>query len=182
MTIHITYNSEGLVLAFGTSPVRIDNCDTLELDIDPRHPLLQPDSNMMYLVKDGELIQAPQHSLDSAKTQKLEEMRQRCQDAITAGFDHLIEGVTYHFSLDTEAQQNFTSTYQLMRDGLVDEVPWTVTVDGEYTRILVTKEIMEELAVAILHHKTGNISKFRDFLTIQIEDAQTLEEVTAIQW
>lgn len=182
MNIHVTHNSEGLILAFGTSPVSIDGCTTSEFFVNHNHPLLQESNMTLYRVVAGELVEAPQESLTSAKAYKLEEVRQRCQDVIIAGFDHVIDGITYHFSLDTEAQQNFTSTYQLMRDGLVNEVPWTVTVDGEYTRIVITKDIMEELAVAILNHKTSNIAKFRDVLSILIEGAQTLEEVTAIQW
>ncbi|MNC82499.1 hypothetical protein D3C75_1360350 [compost metagenome] len=59
---------------------------------------------------------------------------------------------------------------------------WTVKKDGEYARIPITKDIMDELSIAILEHKSNNVSKYRDFLMVIVNSATTIEEINSITW
>jgi hypothetical protein len=120
--------------------------------------------------------------LEDYKKSKAEELSKACQQSIYNGFEYEINGVTYHFSYDTEAQLNFQGVERLFAQGIVEEVMWTVKKDGQYMRIPITKEILDELALVMLNHKNANISKYRDVLMPMVESAQTIEEVEAITW
>jgi hypothetical protein len=121
----------------------------------------------------------------TTKAKKDAELNKACQDAILAGFTHEINGVVYWFSYDYEAQGNFRDARDILKDNIVTEVPWTVrigSVDGEYTRIPVTLEIMNELTLKIMEHKMSNIGKYRDFLMPIVNAEQDVDEVRKITW
>lgn len=123
--------------------------------------------------------------LKSAQMQKDEELNQACQDSILAGFTHVINGQTYWFSYDYEAQGNFRDAKEILSDGVVLAVPWTVRIggkDGEYSRIEINLEQIKELALVIMEHKLNNISKYRDFLLPIVTGAETPEEVQEVKW
>jgi hypothetical protein len=120
--------------------------------------------------------------LQDAKRRKDSELNSMCQQTIMAGFDHTIEGVVYHFSLDIEAQLNFHGTERLFEKGEIQSIGWTVQRDGNYERIAIDKPLMDELSGIILLHKDANISKYRDVLMKLVEAATTVEEVEAIHW
>jgi hypothetical protein len=110
------------------------------------------------------------------------ELNELCRQSILAGFTHTIDGIEYQFSYDSEAQQNFTDAMTALGQGLIQSIGWTVKKEGEYTRIQITPEIMNELKIVILMHKDSNISKYRDVLMKAVTEAQTVEEVRAVSW
>jgi hypothetical protein len=120
--------------------------------------------------------------LNHVKSRKDEELNKDCKESILKGFTHTIEGVEYFFSFDPEAQSNFQGVERLFDKGLVTEVTWTVRKSEEYKRIIITKEVMDELTIKILQHKNGNISKYRDYLLPLVHQATTVEEVEGISW
>jgi hypothetical protein len=126
-----------------------------------------------------------QEHLKQAKDAKDKELNLACQQSILSGFTHVIGGITYWFSYDYEAQGNFRDGRDILKDGILPEVPWTVRVggkDGEYDRIQVNMEIMNELTLAIMNHKMGNIGEYRDVLMPRVKMATTIQEVEAVTW
>ena len=123
--------------------------------------------------------------LEEAKKSKDEELNQACQAAILSGFMHEINGQAYWFSYDYEAQGNFRDGRDILKDGIVTEVPWTVRIggkNGEYTRIPITLEDMNELTLTIMNHKMNHIGKYRDFLMPLVDGAITVDEIEEITW
>ncbi len=181
MNYYFCYNKDsGEILAYSENKINMSNSESIELEMETNHPFfLEPN---YYLIKDGGLVRNFEYMLSLAKERKLSELQRECQKTIEAGFNYNYEGVDYWFSLDAEAQSNFISTYQIMRDGIISEVPWTVKVNNEYARLVVNVEMMKDLTLLILQHKTNNISKFRDILSPLVEGATSLEEVNSIKW
>lgn len=120
--------------------------------------------------------------LDEEKRQKDQELNEATNAAIAAGFDHTINGVTYHFSFDTEAQLNYQGAERLLSKGTLTSIDFTVFRDGTYERIPITAEEMEKISIAILMHKNRNIVKYRELLLPLVYEAKTVEEVRAITW
>jgi hypothetical protein len=110
------------------------------------------------------------------------ELNKACEQSILAGFTHTIDGVEYQFSYDMQAQTNFGDSRALLNDGVISQVPWTVKQDGKYTRISITKEIMDALTLTILMHKTNYISRYRDELLPRVTNAKTVAEIKAVTW
>lgn len=123
-----------------------------------------------------------EYVLDEARKSKDEELNLECKKAILYGFTHTIDGIEYHFSYDAEAQQNFSDAITAFRDGLIKSLGWTVRVNGEYSRIQITPEIMDELKIVILMHKDSHISRYRDELMPLVNEAQTVEEIEQVRW
>ena len=165
------------ILSWNSAPVS-DN--SIEVEVDPGHELVR--NPLKFIYRDGELIEDLTYLLEEVKQAKLDELNAACQQAILDGFTHEIDGKLYHFSFDVEAQFNFHASQTLFANGVIEDIVWTAKLDGEYVRIIITKEIMDELTVAILRHKNGYISKYRDFLAPLVQDATTIEEVNSIQW
>lgn len=123
--------------------------------------------------------------LTQAKKSKDNELNTDCSNAILEGFEHTINGMLYWFSYDSEAQGNFRDAKDVLRDGIVTEIMWTVReggINGPYTRIPVNNTIMSDLTLVIMQHKNGKISRYRDELLPQVYNATTLAEVSAITW
>lgn len=180
MIIYVVIDDLHRIVALSESQVSMPNHETHKIEIESDHPVLVNSEG--YCLENGSLILNRELELAKAKETKIEELRLACQHEIERGFDYRYGQTLYHFSLDSEAQFNFNSTYQLMNDNLVEKVAWTVTVDGVYTRLEVDKDMMKELSLLILQHKTTNISKLRDVLTVQIQQATTVQQVEGIRW
>lgn len=180
MFIYVVIDELQRIVAMSESQISMPNYETHRIEIESDHPVLTNSEG--YCLIDGSLILNKELELAKAKDNKVEELRLACQVAIEKGFDYRYGQTLYHFSLDSEAQFNFNSTYQLMNDNLVEKVAWTVTVDDVYTRLEVDKDMMKELSLLILQHKTTNISKLRDVLTVRIQNATTVSEVESIRW
>lgn len=154
--------------------------DCIELDIDEGHDFFM--STGSYIYSDESLIKDSSYSLRLLKDSKINELNSECNKAILNGFKHEINGELYHFSFDSEAQLNFQGAERILSQGLINEIMWTVKKDGKYMRIPINKSVMDELTLAILMHKDGNISKYRDYLVPSVEQAQTSEEINNIKW
>lgn len=178
MVIFISVDENNVLTGWGSSK-SIDS--EVEVELIESHPLFYTHPRL-FIYQDGQVILSSELQLSNAKSKKDIELNQACQGAILAGFFHTINEVDYWFSYDKEAQGNFSDAQSLLSDDLVEEIIWTVKQDGVYTRIPITKDIMQELKMVILRHKTGNISKYRDVLMKVVNEAQTVEEVEAVSW
>lgn len=176
MRVYIVCDSEKRVLHASTSPFAEEY---QEIEVDNYEVFESPD---LFIYKDGTLEKDETKQLEKRKLAKDQELNQACNDAIMAGFDHVIDGLEYHFSFDTEAQLNFQGIRPLLAEGIVTQVDWTVSRDGAYHRIPVDKKLMDELTVAILMHKDGNVRKYRNVLLPKVYEATTIEEVDKINW
>jgi len=176
MRVYIICDDEKRVLHVSTSPFA-DKYH--EVEVDGYEIFDTPD---LFVYEEGALKKDETKQLEKRKIAKDQELNQSCNDAIMAGFDHVIDGVSYHFSFDTEAQLNFQGIRPLLAEGIISQVDWTVSKDGIYHRIPVNKKLMDELTVAILMHKDGNVRKYRNVLLPKVYEATTIEEVDEISW
>ncbi len=178
MKLYIICNTDNSVLHIGTSPIG-DNPIEIEVDASNQDVLFNPS---IYKFIDGQLIKDESGELLSAQKQKDAELNDSCRQAILGGFNHVINGIEYHFSFDTEAQLNFQGSRSLLEGGIVQTIDWTVQRDGVYDRIPVDKALMDELSMVILNHKDGNVRKYRNQLLPLVYEATTVDDVRAITW
>lgn len=121
--------------------------------------------------------------LQAAKEQKEAELNERCSEEILDMFTVQIDGVTYWFSNDREAQANFDKADRAFDKGRIQEIPWTAyDKTGAVVRLLLNPINFEPVYMAHLGHIQNNISKFRDTLMAQVDAAQSPEEVELVQW
>jgi hypothetical protein len=182
MDIYVLVSEEGSVEGWSSTPSGAEH--EIMLTVEKDHEFFSAPF-VYYKVVDNELVYSKGLELQDAKKSKDDELNIACQEAILAGFTHVINDKTYWFSYDYEAQGNFRDAKEVLSDGLVPEIPWTVregSKDGPYTRILVNLDIIRELSLVILQHKTEKIAKYRDFLLPIVEDATTVEEVFSVNW
>ncbi|MGD1416546.1 hypothetical protein [Bacillus stercoris] len=180
MLINICYNPETFaVQGWSTTPFGENNA---EVDVSEDHGVFRDPFQYKYV--EGQLVIDNEFALNRAKKIKDRELNEACQKTILNGFDHVINGTSYHFSFDTEAQLNFQGAERVFSRNLVESIDWTVknNTTGLYERIPITDTIMDELSVVILQHKSDNVSRYRDVLYKQLENAITVEEVEAIRW
>lgn len=177
-TIYLLLNKDNVVQGWADSRGMEQE---VEVEVHESHPLFYS-LPRLFIYKDGQVLLSQDIILQNAKDKKDAELNKACQDSILAGFSHTIEGVEYWFSYDKEAQQNFTDAQTVLSDGLMTEIAWTVKKDEEYTRITISKAVMDELKIVILLHKTNNISRYRDELMPLVESATSIEEVEKITW
>ena len=178
MIIYVDLNEKNQVRSWGTS--RLTDTD-IEVEIEDNHSIFEYAPHF-FTLRDGKLIKDDSIVLERAKATKIKELSAACEQSIFDGFTHEVNGIPYHFSFDVEAQFNFHATQTLFNSGMIKDIMWTVKKDDEYTRIQIDKAIMDQLTLAILQHKNGNISKFRDFLEPLVQSATTIEEVNSIKW
>jgi hypothetical protein len=156
----------------------------IEVEVADDHPILHTLPRLFKYI-DGQVIKDEDIVLSRRKASKNVELNKACNADILAGFSHEINGNTYWFSYDMEAQGNFRDGKEVLRDGLVPALPWTVReggVNGPYTRIDIDYATMQQLAIVIMNHKVSKISKYRDSLMPLVTAASTPEEVDAITW
>ena len=177
MKIHVTCR-DNVVTNVSTTPLG----GSMEVEIDDKEvDAIFTTPHIFYC--DGEtVVRNEELVVEAAKVIQRDFLDAACNAAILSGFDHTIDGVTYHFSFDMEAQFNFQGVLPLFDKGIIDSIMWTVKLDGEHVRIPITKKIMDELSLVILRHKDSNVSRFRDFLLPLLDKATKLEEVRAINW
>jgi YHS domain-containing protein len=126
--------------------------------------------------------------LDNRKKTKIEELDKACSETILGRFAADINGVTYYFSNDAEAQSNFKDTKILFSDGTIDAilgglVTWTCyDVNGNVMRVQLNKTQFDNVFIARVKHQNDNVSKFRDTLQPQVENATTVEQIELITW
>jgi hypothetical protein len=121
--------------------------------------------------------------LRKVKDRKIDELNRESRNAILHGFTHVVNGVEYHFNYAETDQINFGDSQAILKDNIIPQIPWTVyTKDGQVARIIIDKALMDELTIAIMQHKNGKISHFRDVLLPLVENATTIAEVEAVKW
>lgn len=174
--------SDGIVLSLSTNPL-IPNDDEVGLvdflEVEREFGELSEKITDLK-VENEKLVEVV--NLDYYKTIKDKELNDACNKSIQSGFDHEINGMTYHFSFDTEAQLNYQGADRLLSSGMVETIDFTVFVDGGYERISVNNQEMQGITLAVLKHKASNISKYRDTLMPIVKNATTKEEILAVKW
>lgn len=120
--------------------------------------------------------------LSQLKEPKKEQLERDCQGKIVKGFSFIIKQINYHFSYDQETQLNFQDTYNLFQNNLLEEIGWTARLNEKKVRIQLTKKNFFELYTASIKHKNECLNYLYDDLFVQLEKAETKEEIDLIEW
>lgn len=121
--------------------------------------------------------------LQMAKEEKELELNRNCSQEILSMFTAEVDGVTYYFSNDREAQSNFDKADRAFDKGRIAEIPWTAyDAVGEVVRLILNPANFEPVYMAHLGHIQYNISYFRDNLMAKVHAATNIEEVKAVVW
>lgn len=124
--------------------------------------------------------------LDDDKREKRNELDIACKQAILGRFIAEVNGVTYSFSNDTEAQSNFADAKASWMDGDLlpeDSLPWTAyDTDGNVVRLLLNKAQFDPVNRARMQWKLNNIAKFRDIRMPLVDGATSRAELDDIIW
>jgi hypothetical protein len=182
ITIYISVREDGKLNGWSSSR---STDSEIEIQINEDHEILGLRSNpRMFHYSDGVLTKDASMQLEKVKRLKDVELNQACNSSILGGFIYNVNGIDYKFSFDTEAQLNFQGAERLFGNGMIQEVPWTVTnvATGLKERVMINKDMMNQISLLILQHKTGNIAKYRDVLSVQLKNATTIEEINSISW
>lgn len=120
--------------------------------------------------------------LEQAKISKIQELEEACSSTLVGYFTVEINGQSYSFSADAEAQMNFERVDRAFEKSRITDYTWTCYLDGELTRLNLNAETFETVYFAYLNHISSNIEKLRDFLSPLVKGATSIEEVKSIQW
>lgn len=125
-------------------------------------------------------LMTPIEELRKAKMAALDEM---CSLTIINGFDHDINGVSYHFSCSLPAQANFTGAEGRFARGKITEVEWTVVnnVTGKEERIVLDQLTFEPIADKVFDLVDTSVKKLRNTLQPQVEVA-SVDNIDSIVW
>lgn len=176
--VFIEIDKDNRITGFSSSPMNDEN---IEVDLDETHELFHYQKRFM-LNELGEVVVDDRPQLAEAIAQKDAELSKACQDSILDGFTHRINGELYHFSFDFESQLNFQGAEKILSSGMFQSINWTVRHNGEYKRIAITKEIMQQLTFVILIHKDSNITRYREKLMPLVHEAKTEAEIETVHW
>lgn len=121
-------------------------------------------------------------TLDELKELKIGQLKYLCEQDILAGFDFTINGILYHFSFDVEAQMNFNGANSLFVEGLITEVEWTVTNNGQYERIILDKPTFDQIKLVAFNEKNNKIKRLRNDILPLVEVAESKSDVEVIVW
>lgn len=119
---------------------------------------------------------------EEEKWSKKEVLSKECHDSIVNGFDYAINGISYRFSYDMEAQTNFQEAYQLFQNNVIEEIKWSAKLDGKSVRLTFNKFDFEKLFYESVKHKHSMISKLKDEIEPALSTASTKEELDVISW
>lgn len=126
--------------------------------------------------------------LDEVKERKDLELNAACEQAIFGRFSAQVDGITYYFSNDSNAQSNFKDAKSSFDDGTVDvymngTVPWTAyDENGDVVRLQLNKAQFTPVNIARMFHQQNNVTKYRDDLMKRVKMATTVQEVEAVKW
>ena len=120
--------------------------------------------------------------LKEKKAEKFKEVSELCKQSILGYFDAEVDGITYQFSFDDEAQRNFTGALALFNKGIVPSVEWTAWQDGIAKRIILAEPEFLSIVLLAFAHKDSKIARFRNEIQGKIESASTIEEIESIEW
>lgn len=112
---------------------------------------------------------------------KIQELNQQCEETILGRFSVDLPFGTYEFSNDEQAQSRFNGTISLFLANLKTEIEWTAYLNGERQRIILDMESFNKVALSAADHIDSNVKKYNDLL-LQVNNAQTLDELNQIAW
>lgn len=124
-------------------------------------------------------------ALITTREKKDRELNMECSKRILEGFIHNIDGVDYWFSYDIEAQLNMQGVKKMLDEGSITSKRWTVRIggkDGEYSRVDVTKPVMDAISLTALQHVDDKVSWYRDVLMPIINNSTSVTEIDAVHW
>ncbi|MED1201936.1 hypothetical protein [Heyndrickxia acidicola] len=123
-------------------------------------------------------------ALADVRNAKMVQLDEACNNTIVAGFDATVNGTSYKFSCSLAAQANFQGTDTLFKDGAITQAEWTVinTNTGKTERINIDQTTFNTLKLQVFQHINSNISKLRNTLQPQVEEATTNADVDKINW
>ncbi|UUZ80623.1 hypothetical protein LJK88_20550 [Paenibacillus sp. P26] len=140
-----------------------------------------------YIIQDGAMVLAPPPTvaelLARAQEAKIAELNAACSAAINGRFTSKVDGVSYQFSFDAEAQSNFVKAGRAFDKGLMTSIRWTAYDQaGAIVRIDLDAAAFDAVFKDSLEHLNTQLSKFRDTLRPQVMACTTVEEVQAITY
>lgn len=157
-----------------------------------KEAFVQNEGRLQLLDKDAvafdDMFLAVGKTTQELRKEKMAELSQRCNQTILGRFAAQVDGVTYYFSNDTEAQSNFKDAKMSFDDGTVDiymggSVPWTAyDENGSVFRLRLTRDQFMPVNIARMFHQQNNVSKLRDDLEPKVDAATKPSEVTNITW
>jgi hypothetical protein len=124
---------------------------------------------------------ASSNYLTAFKQIKMNELDQACKNAILANFKTTLNNVEYEFAYDMAAQSRFNGTGILFLNGQITEVDWTAYLNGERTRITLTKDDFNIISLSALKHQNDNIAKYSDLYN-RVNTATTEAQISNIKW
>ncbi len=179
MKIYVLVDTEGNIQGWGSTR-SMDS--EVEIEITDNHEFLYGNPRM-YVYQNGEIIKNDSKIFQEIKDKKIEKLNRMCNETILGRFSFDINGESFLFSNDLEAQSNFDKCDRAFEKGFMTTIAWTAyNSAGEVVRLDFTAENFPPLYMAHLNHIQGNISRFRDELMPLVEQATTVEEVENINW
>lgn len=138
----------------------------------------------------------PEISLEQAKAAKLQQIDAETSAAILAGFDYEVDGKNLHFAYDTNDQQNFADTANMVNfslqgvPGVPESIPWNGwqierdEAGAEVSRALVRLDLDANSFLALymqgaMMHKATLMERGGQ-RKAQVDAATTIEELEAI--
>jgi membrane peptidoglycan carboxypeptidase len=123
---------------------------------------------------------------DNLKKAKIEELKKACSNAILGYFTAQVNGITYSFSNDTEAQSNFKDAKDAWSYGYIPNtqtIKWTAyDKDGNVVRLDLTEEQFDPINIARMAWQQMNVSKLRDTLEPLVNAATSQSDLDKISW
>ncbi|MDY7043691.1 hypothetical protein RVS70_05680 [Virgibacillus sp. M23] len=155
--------------------------DMTVLEVNDNHDVIN--NPFIYKYIDGALIKDSDYQLSRAKKSRFEKLRKDCENDILGYFEAPVNGVTYTFSFDDEAQKNFTGTLALTLAGAVDpEQKWTVYRNGIVERIKLDTDNFMNVSRIAYKRKDDKVDRLRGEIQQAIDNAKTIEEVNQVVW
>jgi hypothetical protein len=123
-------------------------------------------------------------TLEEVKQAKITQLDEACGYTIVSGFDHDINGVSYHFSCSLAAQANFTGAKVRFMAGETTAEEWTAVdnTTGEEVRLMLDELTFKPIADKVYQLIDTSVKKLRNTLQPQVKAATTNAEVDAIVW
>ena len=140
--------------------------DAITVDDDDIEPLPQPNDGVI----------PDTSSIDFIRASKIKEMSYRCRMAIETGFDLILRGETYHFSLTTQDQLNLMNLNLMAQTQ--DLIPYHA--DREECTFYTSEEI-NEIVTTATSFKNYQLAYY-NALKVYINTLDNIEDIGAITY
>lgn len=186
MLIYITVDTDGTLQGWGSNR---GSENEIEVEVPDDHIIFHTNPKVLKYMN-GTILKDEEIQLMRAKDRKDRELNAACNQAILDKFPSVIDGVTYYFSSDMEAQKNFDKAGRAFDKGWITLVPWTAyDGDGSVVRLNLDVVNFDSVYRDQANHVQSKVSHYRDVLmpqvdavtiTTTLEDALT--ELGSIVW